>query len=182
MSHKSESFCRPSKSAAKKKKKKKNFKQIDETSSKWEFSVCPSLLPQTLATPKAAVCGIDKLRQVECLISLIIVMMLLIDTGMFPTAAGPVETFDPCYLSLGGASVYLPPLSLRRKQTSKTTHSEAESVDISTGPYLCCSTLSICHCINCVSMLLPDTSQHIPQLSTLINVFFLPSREFLFTV
>lgn len=117
------------------------------------------------------------------MISVVIIMKLLIDNGLSPTAAGPGETFDPCYLSLGGASVYLPPPSLRRKQTSKTADSEVASVDISTGPYLCFSTLPVCYCMNCVySMLLPDTSQSIPQRFTLISVFFMASREPVFAV
>ena len=55
----------------------------------------PSALTDIIGTPKAAVCGIDKRCQVGCLISVVIITMLLIDTGLSPTAAGPAETFDP---------------------------------------------------------------------------------------
>lgn len=68
---------------------------------------------------KAAVCRIDELRQVECLISPVIITALLIDTGLSPTAASPGETFDPCSLSPGGASVYLPSSSPGRKTNTQ---------------------------------------------------------------
>lgn len=74
---------------------KKDFKQIDETLSKVEFplSVLIPALTDIIGTPQAAVCGIDKQCQVGCLISVVIITMLLIDAGLSPTAAGPVETF-----------------------------------------------------------------------------------------
>lgn len=85
-----------------KKKKKKNFKQIDETSSKWKFPLSGliSALTDIIGTRKDAVCGIDKQGQVGCLISLAIITMLLIDTSLSLPAASPDKTFDPCSKSI----------------------------------------------------------------------------------
>lgn len=46
-------------------------------------------LTDIIGTLKAAVCGIDKQCQVGRLISVVIITMLLIDTCLSPTAAGP---------------------------------------------------------------------------------------------
>lgn len=111
----SESFCKPSKSAAKKKKgTKKNFKQIDETSSKWKFPLSGliSALTDIISTRKDAVCGIDKQGQVGCLISLVIIAMLLIDTSLSLAAASPLKTFDPHGKSLPERSPGVPVTSI----------------------------------------------------------------------
>lgn len=166
----------------KKKKKKKNFKQIDEASSKWEFSysVLIPALTDIIGTPKTAVCGIDKQCQVGCLISVVIIMMLLIDTGLSPTAAGPGETFDPCSLK------YTCPWEVLQSTChfcpwGEIKHLRQESLWI----FLQVWASFFTHCpfiINCVClMILPNISQSTPQPFHLINVFFMPSREPLLT-
>ena len=59
-------------------------------------SAYSSLLSQTLqALQKLLSAELTSSAQVGCLISVVIITMLLIDTGLSPTAAGPGETFDP---------------------------------------------------------------------------------------
>ena len=76
---------------------KEKVTQIDKTSWNCEspLSVLIPALTDFIGTPQAAVVGIDKQWQVGGLISVVIITMLLIDTGLSPNAAGPVETFDP---------------------------------------------------------------------------------------
>lgn len=52
-------------------------------------------LTEITGTPKDDVCGTDMQGQVGRLISAVIITMLLIDTTLSPSAAGPGETFDP---------------------------------------------------------------------------------------
>lgn len=107
----SESFCKPSKSAA---KKKKGTKKKLQTSSKWKFPLSGliSALTDIISTRKDAVCGIDKQGQVGCLISLVIIAMLLIDTSLSLAAASPLKTFDPHGKSLPERSPGVPVTSI----------------------------------------------------------------------
>lgn len=97
-----------------KRDQKKNFKQIDETSSKWKFPLSGliSALTDIISTRKDAVCGIDKQGQVGCLISLVIIAMLLIDTSLSLAAASPLKTFDPHGKSLPERSPGVPVTSI----------------------------------------------------------------------
>lgn len=107
----SESFCKPSKSAA---KKKKGTKKKLQTSSKWKFPLSGLIFALTdiISTRKDAVCGIDKQGQVGCLISLVIIAMLLIDTSLSLAAASPLKTFDPHGKSLPERSPGVPVTSI----------------------------------------------------------------------
>lgn len=112
----SESFCKPSKSAAKKKKgtKKKTSNRLMKHHQKWKFPLSGliSALTDIISTRKDAVCGIDKQGQVGCLISLVIIAMLLIDTSLSLAAASPVKTFDPHGKSLPERSPGVPVTSI----------------------------------------------------------------------
>lgn len=121
---------------------------------------------------KAAVCRIDELRQVECLISPVIIMMLLIDTGLSPTAASPGETFDPCSLSPGGASVYLPSPSLGRKTNTQDRFWARVCWGVFFPPH--------CPFATCMNCKFGATDRHIPR-HTAFVFFFMPSRGTVFT-
>lgn len=116
---------------------------------------------------KAAVCRIDEPRQVECLISPVIIMMLLIDTGLSPTAASPGETFDPCSLSPGGASVYLPSPSPGRKTNTQDRFWARVCWAVPPPPHCPFAT-----CMNCIFVV---TDRHLPRhtASFCIDLFFL---------